>query len=170
MFKIKLTFFCPIEKMGKYELIYLNGRGRAEQTRLVFLYGGLEYEDIRISEEEFYESKNKGDYTFGAIPILREKDENGNITFQLSQGPLITQYIAKKCGLVPKDEKDDYISQSIVLSCEDVRINFYKQFYTKNEEEKKRYIELSTIYSKSWLSNIEKLLSKNGTFFDNNFW
>ena len=43
--------------MPKYKLIYFNGRGRAELTRLVFAQAGVEYEDCRITKEEWSKIK-----------------------------------------------------------------------------------------------------------------
>lgn len=39
--------------MSKYRLIYFNIRGRAEPARLIFAYVGVNYEDVRIKEEEW---------------------------------------------------------------------------------------------------------------------
>ena len=37
----------------KYKLYYFDIRGLGEQIRILFAYGGIEYEDIRISQEEW---------------------------------------------------------------------------------------------------------------------
>lgn len=39
--------------MTKYQLYYFDSRGRAEYARLVFAAAGVEYEDIRVSREEW---------------------------------------------------------------------------------------------------------------------
>ena len=36
--------------MAKYELMYFNGRGRAELTRVAFAIAGVEYEDTRVTD------------------------------------------------------------------------------------------------------------------------
>ena len=38
---------------GKLTLIYLNGKGRGEHIRLIFAAAGRDYEDKRLSFEEF---------------------------------------------------------------------------------------------------------------------
>ena len=38
---------------GKLTLIYLNGKGRGEHIRLILAAAGRDYEDKRISMEEF---------------------------------------------------------------------------------------------------------------------
>jgi hypothetical protein len=74
--------------------------------------------------------------------------------------------VAKKFNLTPKDFKDDAISMSILLSCEDVRIQAFKAFFCKDEEEKKKLFEAAANYAKNWTLNIEKLLKDDGTFFE----
>jgi glutathione S-transferase len=39
--------------MPSYKLSYFNARGRAEMIRLVFAAAGVEYEDCRLTKEEF---------------------------------------------------------------------------------------------------------------------
>ena len=39
--------------MSKIRLIYFNARGRAELSRLILAQAGQEYEDVRISKDEW---------------------------------------------------------------------------------------------------------------------
>lgn len=45
--------FSSASKMPKYRLTYFSGRGLAEPTRLVFALAGVEYEDKRITSEDW---------------------------------------------------------------------------------------------------------------------
>ncbi len=39
--------------MPQYKLTYFNGKGRAEVARLIFATVGVEYEDCRLSREQW---------------------------------------------------------------------------------------------------------------------
>ena len=43
--------------MPKYKLYYFNVRARAEVTRTLFAQAGVEYEDIRLTRDEWQELK-----------------------------------------------------------------------------------------------------------------
>ena len=43
--------------MSKYKLYYFNVRARAEVTRTLFAQAGVEYEDIRLTREQWVELK-----------------------------------------------------------------------------------------------------------------
>lgn len=40
-----------------YKLTYFNFKGLCEPIRLLFAYGGIEYEDVRLTKEEWPEIK-----------------------------------------------------------------------------------------------------------------
>ena len=54
--------------MSTYKLTYFNGRGRGEVARFIFAQAGQEYEDNRVSGEEF--AKLKPDLWTGSLPVL----------------------------------------------------------------------------------------------------
>ena len=43
--------------MGKYKLVYFDGRGRAEVARMLFKLAGEEFEDKRITQDAWPEFK-----------------------------------------------------------------------------------------------------------------
>ena len=77
--------------MPNYKLIYFNGKGRAEIVRFVFVQAGVEYEDVRVTGEEF--GKMKPTLPAGSLPVLEVDGE------QLAGSGVITRYLAEEYGL-----------------------------------------------------------------------
>ena len=50
LFYFHRQFLC---KMSSYKLVYFNGTGRAENTRMMFTLGGQKFEDVRISMDKW---------------------------------------------------------------------------------------------------------------------
>ncbi|KIH50854.1 glutathione S-transferase protein [Ancylostoma duodenale] len=76
--------------MVHYKLTYFNGRGTAEIIRQVFVLAGQEYEDVRLSFEEW--PKHKAEMPFGQIPVLEVDGK------QLAQSIAIVRFLARKFG------------------------------------------------------------------------
>ena len=54
--------------MPKYELIYFDGRGRAEVIRLLFAQAGAQYEDTRVKmDEEEWGKLKPGEFHFRTL-------------------------------------------------------------------------------------------------------
>ena len=49
--------------MPNYKLTYFNSKGRAELTRLILAQAGVEYDDNRITTEEWQKMKPSNKYT-----------------------------------------------------------------------------------------------------------
>lgn len=58
-------FPVKIKRVNSMKLFYFDLHGRAMQTRMILDYCGVEYEDIRVSPEQFGEMKEKGQLTYG---------------------------------------------------------------------------------------------------------
>jgi glutathione S-transferase len=43
--------------LHQYKLVYFNGRGKAEPTRLLFAAAGVKYEDFRVDFSKWPEEK-----------------------------------------------------------------------------------------------------------------
>ncbi|KAK5974147.1 Glutathione S-transferase [Trichostrongylus colubriformis] len=78
--------------MAQYKLTYFNGRGAAEIIRQLFVVAEKDYEDIRISGEDW--PKHKAAMPFGQMPVL---DVDGK---KLGQSYSIARYLAKQFGTI----------------------------------------------------------------------
>ena len=77
---------------GKPKLFYFDGPGRGEITRLIFVYTGNEFEDVRFTGEE-WGSKYKAEAPLGMAPFYEE----GGV--KLGGSLAIARYVAEKYGL-----------------------------------------------------------------------
>merc|ERR1712170_105456 len=74
------------------KLIYFNVRGRAELSRLILAQAGVDYEDKRLTRDEFQAMKPS--LPNGQLPAMEEDDGK-----MLSQSMAIARYLAKKHNL-----------------------------------------------------------------------
>lgn len=81
-----------------------------EPLRLAMHHAGLEFEDIRLTREEFMTKKTSGELRFGQVPALIVQDGSG-VPVTLVQTGAIARYIGK---LAPQSElyPDDAIKAS----------------------------------------------------------
>lgn len=98
--------------MVKYKLTHFKGsRGRAEAIRLLFAAAGVEFEDFRITREDFRPLKQTGEYTYGQLPVLEIDD------IMITQTYAIERYLANLFGFVGADEweaaKIDAVSEQL---------------------------------------------------------
>lgn len=52
------------------KLYYYNAMGRAEGIRGILHYKGIQFEDIRLSDEEVQKFKDDGKLEFNTLPLL----------------------------------------------------------------------------------------------------
>ncbi|MFZ0487444.1 MAG: glutathione S-transferase family protein [Arenicellales bacterium] len=98
MSKIKLTYFD------------IDG-GRAEPTRIIMSIGGIEFEDHRISFEEF--SLMRGSTPFNAVPVIEMND--GVYT----QSNAMNRYFGKQAGLYPENSWQAFLCDEIMDAVDD---------------------------------------------------
>lgn len=145
------------------KLVYFNGRGMAETSRLLFAAGGVEYEDFRypleiidmktykFNRDEFDNDKNNGilSKSMGKVPFLIVNDKT------ISQSKAIERYLANKFDMMGDNDDEHALIDSY---CEYLRD--FKNAYQKsknNDETDKWFTE--TLPSK--LLEFEKLLNEN---------
>ncbi|KAJ1370327.1 hypothetical protein KIN20_032024 [Parelaphostrongylus tenuis] len=91
--------------MVHYKLTYLNGRGLAECARQLFALADQQYEDVRLSREEF--ASIKSNMPFGQVPVLEIDGE------ELAESQAINRYLARTFGFAGKTPIEEAIVDSL---------------------------------------------------------
>jgi len=101
--------------MVNFTLHYFNGRGRAEISRLIFAFAGIEYNDNRIEDWP----KTKSETPIGQVPFLTLDNGESDIT-QLPQSLAIARFLAREYNLVGRNNLDAAKADAIVDTCIDL--------------------------------------------------
>ncbi|XP_074650328.1 hematopoietic prostaglandin D synthase-like [Tubulanus polymorphus] len=103
--------------MPKYRLLYFNARARAEIARLLFVFAGIDYEDVRytlyIDDPEEW-AKIKPTIRFGRVPVLEVDGK------PLSQSLAITNYLAREFGLSGKDIWEEGRTYEVFFTAQEI--------------------------------------------------
>lgn len=119
-----------------YKLTYFPVKALGEPSRLLFSYGGIEFEDVRIpitewpkhkpcktnktiNQRVFNESRIFSAAPFGQMPIL---EHNGKV---MHQSMAIARYVAKQVKLVGKDDWENLQIDAVVDTINDLRTSKY---------------------------------------------
>jgi len=142
--------------MPTYKLYYFNGRGRAEQIRLVFTQAGVPYEDIRLTGEKWEEFKPKTPYGF--MPVLE-------VDGKMLAGSLpIVRYVAEQHGLAGSNAFENADIASITDILNDLEEKLFQFFFQKDEawraELKKTLVET---HFPRYLGALEKRAAGNNS-------
>lgn len=140
----------------RYKLSYFDCRGRAELTRILFAYGGIEYEDDRVKRADMAELKAKGVLPFGQFPVL---SIDGGPCY--SQSYAIAKYAAKIVGLMPPNPEAQLACDMIILTTEDVRSKLIPIRYSGKvgDERLELYANFYKNVLPGFLANFEKQLA-----------
>ena len=87
------------------KVVYFDIQGRAQAIRYVLAHKGVEFEDIRLSFEEWGASKATGTYAApgGSLPSFIKDDGT-----QMNQGLAIVQYLCHEHGVVAANAEEQY--------------------------------------------------------------
>jgi len=161
----------------KYKVSYFGIRGRGEQVRLMLSELGLEFEDNRLTRDQFValQKQENSPLTFGSVPLLEEGKKT------LVQGGAILSYLAKRHGIYPSDLHDGAVADSIVMGAEDFRIKVFNEPTTKAKQSKEGKSEaevaeiekageslqafLKNTWHARWAGQFERILKNSGTGF-----
>jgi len=145
--------------MPKYQLTYFNSAGRAELARWIFAASGQEFEDIRLTKEEW--PAKKASTPFGQLPVLTVDGE-----FHLGQSSAIARFLGKRFGFMGKDDLEE-AKVNMVMDCtEDVVQVMIKMMFETDEARK---LELKQKWDETQrdelLTKFESLLGKSKSGF-----
>ena len=141
--------------MNSYKLTYFDfDGGRAEPIRIAFHIAGIEFEDHRISFQEFGEIRSN--IRFHAVPVL-EMDGA-----QITQSNALGRYVGKMAGLYPADHLQALYCDEVTGALEDLNHYVVQTFGLKGDDliaARKVLVEgrLTT-----FLSGLETLLERGG--------
>ncbi|KAK9745112.1 Glutathione S-transferase, C-terminal domain [Popillia japonica] len=111
-------------------LTYFDLKGLAEPIRLLLKYGQIEFEDIRISKEDWPEQKS---FTpFGQLPTYKENDKLA------WQSTAICRYVAKKVKLTGSNDWEDLEIDAIVDTYRDLNHKIGEYHRESNSERKQQ--------------------------------
>ncbi|XP_021186079.3 glutathione S-transferase 2 [Helicoverpa armigera] len=140
--------------MPKYVITYFNGKGVAESSRLLMAYGGEEFEDRRVSFQEWPELKPKT--LFGALPTL---DIDGQ---QYAQSVAISRYFGHKHGLAGDTLEDALEIDQMVDYIMELRVKLSEVHYEADEAVKEaKYAERMKEVFPTYLERFNSIITKN---------
>lgn len=113
-----------------YKLIYFDlAAGRGEVARLAFTLGGVAFEDVRITREQW--PALKPGTPFGMLPVLEVDGQ------QVSQSNTIARYVGKQTGLYPTDPWQAALCDETMDAIEDTSIKLGATARLEGDERKK---------------------------------
>lgn len=113
---------------NKYKLTYFPVKALAEPIRLLFKYGDIDFDDIRVEKTSEIWEQLKSHTPFGQVPIL---EVDGKMA---SQSIAIARYIAKQVKLIGRNAWEDLIIDSIVDTINDLRQKIGLYYFESNEQ------------------------------------
>jgi glutathione S-transferase len=147
------------------KVTYFNMDGsRGETIRLALSIAGIEFEDNRISFQEFGELKNTV-LPLGCVPVV---EIDGEV---YTQSNAINRYIGKQAGLYPNDFWQAYLCDEAMDIIEDAYNGFGKTMGLEGEELKAARENLVNGKFKQVFGLLQKRLEAAGGkyFADNKF-
>jgi len=140
--------------MPAYKLTYFDVRARAEVARLLFAAAGVEYEDKRVSNEDW--AALKPNTPFGSLPTLEVEGQT------ICQSRTIDRFLAERFGLIGSNDLERARINMVMDCVGDMSEGAFKVQGIKNETDKaeatKKLIE-ETIPAQ--LGNFQRLLEAN---------
>src|SRR5438132_13909479 len=143
----------------KPKLTYFDAPGsRGEECRLALHVGGVDFEDNRLSREQWGALKPKS--PFGSVPTLEWPGHP-----ILAQSNAILVLIGRLKALHPSEPFEAARHEEILAVCEELRHHVSPTLRMTDEAEKKKAREaLATGYLPTWGASVEKHITGDGPF------
>ncbi|XP_014235050.1 glutathione S-transferase-like [Trichogramma pretiosum] len=139
--------------MSSYKLTYFNIYGLAEPIRFLFNYGGINFIDERMTEEDWL--RLKPTMPFGQVPVL---EVNGK---KINQSTAICRYLAKQVGLTGQDDWENLEIDAVVDTISDLRVKINAAHYEKNAESKAQKLAVAKSTTDLVIDRLNDRVAKN---------
>ncbi|KAL3852789.1 hypothetical protein ACJMK2_016405 [Sinanodonta woodiana] len=143
----------------KYKLMYFDGRGRAEISRMLFHVAGVDFEDKRVKREDWPALKEKMPQK--AMPVLEIDGKTMHC-----QSMAIARYLAREFKLYGKSSMEAFYIDEILDTVGDLSQEGMKTFFEKDESKKaelmKKFLEETVPRQLGFLDAQIKKYGKNG--------
>jgi len=117
--------------MPQYKLTYFQLRGKAEAIRMTFSVAGVEFEDVRVSIDDWVTKlKHSGISPTGVLPVL---EFDGEV---LTESKAILSFVAKEFNLAPEGNFQQAQADMLALMIGDLE-NMLSAASASNDPEKK---------------------------------
>lgn len=141
---------------SEIELVYFNGKGRAEAARLVLIAAGKQFKDTRFSEKDW--PKYKLQAPFGQAPFLVVDG------VKYGQSLAIKNYLAREFGFYGQSNIESLLIDQLMNLLEDFTNVCVPVVEIEDEEKlKKEIARIKADVSPRYLGYLERLLKENGT-------
>lgn len=141
--------------MSRYKLIYFDvDGGRAEPIRIAFHAAGIDFDDVRISFDEFSEMRSGTRFT--CVPVLEIDGA------QVTQSNAISRYVGKMAGLYPQDDLQALYCDEVLGALEDLTNRIVATFGLEGEEMRLAREKLVDGWLTIFLRGLEELLNRGG--------
>ncbi|KAL7290238.1 hypothetical protein TKK_0015941 [Trichogramma kaykai] len=145
--------------MSSYKLTYFNIYGLAEPIRFLFNYGGINFIDERMTEEDWL--RLKPTMPFGQVPVL---EVNGK---KINQSTAICRYLAKQVGLTGQDDWENLEIDAVVDTISDLRVKINAAHYEKNAESKAQKLAVAKSTTDLVIDRLNDRVAKNKGYLVN---
>lgn len=141
--------------MSTYKLTYFDSNGgRAEPVRIALHAAGIDFEDHRISHQEFGEKKNT--YPLNAVPVL----EIDGMT--ITQSNAMCRYVGKQAGLYPTDPIQALYCDEVMGTIEDLTNRVVATFGYEGEALKAARETFTDTWLTVYLKGLDAQLQRSG--------
>ena len=141
--------------MSNYKLTYFDiDGGRAESIRISFHAAGIEFEDNRLSFQEFGELRES--FPFNCVPVLEIDGQ------PVSQSNALSRFVGKKAGLYPEDEMQALYCDEALGAAEDLTNHIGRTMGLEGDALKEAREQLVAGWLTVFLKGLEGLLQRGG--------
>lgn len=141
--------------MTSYKLTYFNfDGGRGEPIRIALHAAGIEFDDERLSFEQFSEMRQGA--PFNALPVLNI--DGADVT----QTNSLLRYVGKMAGLYPTDDLQALYCDEVMSAFEDVNHHVGRTLFLQGDELRLAREQLVDGWLTTFVKGLDKLLVRGG--------